>query len=147
MKIKRIEHIAIAVKNLNGMRDILENKLGIAMEYEEYLPKHGTRLAMLPVGETYLELLESDQPGSGTSKRIAEHGEGLWHICLEVDDIDAAMTELRGKGVGFQTEQPILGHGNCRIVFLDPKTTGNLVIELAEMPKDGHGHAPSPASG
>ena len=71
MKIKRIEHIAIAVKNLNGMRDILENKLGIAMEYEEYLPKHGTRLAMLPVGETYLELLESDQPGSGTSKRIA----------------------------------------------------------------------------
>jgi methylmalonyl-CoA/ethylmalonyl-CoA epimerase len=57
-----------------------------------------------------------------------------------VEDIDSAMAELRGKGVGFQTETPMIGHGNCRIVFLDPKSTGDLVIELAEMPKDGaHG--------
>jgi hypothetical protein len=50
------------------------------------------------------------------------------------------MTELRGKGIDFQTEKPMIGHGNCRIVFLDPKSTGNLVIELAEMPKGGtHG--------
>ena len=139
MKIKRIEHIAIAVKNIGAMRDILENKLGIAMEYEEHLPQHATSLAMFPVGETYLELLQSDKPGTGTSKWIAEHGEGLFHICLEVEDIDAAMVELRGKGVGFQTEAPMIGHGNCRIVFLDPKSTGNLVIELAEMPKGAHG--------
>lgn len=139
MKIKRIEHIAIAVKNIEAMRDILETKLGIEMEYEEFLPQHATKLAMFPVGQTYLELLQSDKPTSGTAKWIAERGEGLFHICLEVDDIDAAMAELRGKGVGFQTEQPMIGHGNCRIVFLDPKCTGNLVIELAEQPKDGHG--------
>lgn len=138
MKIKRIEHIAIAVKNIDAMRDILEKKLGIEFEYEEYLPEHGTRLAMFPVGQTYLELLQSDKPGTGTSKWIAERGEGLFHICLEVEDIDAAMDELRGKGVGFQTEKPMIGHGNCRIVFLDPKSTGNLVIELAELPKGGH---------
>lgn len=139
MKIKRIEHIAIAVKNIEAMRDILETKLGIEMEYEEFLPQHATKLAMFPVGQTYLELLQSDKPTSGTAKWIAERGEGLFHICLEVDDIDSAMAELRGKGVGFQTEQPMIGHGNCRIVFLDPKCTGNLVIELAEQPKDGHG--------
>ena len=140
MKIKRIEHVAIAVKSIAAMRDILENKLGIAMEYEEHLPQHSTSLAMFPIGETYLELLQSDEPGTGTSRWIAEHGEGLFHICLEVEDIDGAMTELRGKGVAFQTEKPMIGHGNCRIVFLDPKSTGNLVIELAEMPKDGaHG--------
>ncbi len=144
MKIKRIEHVAVAVKSINAMRDILENKLGIEMEYEEHLPEHSTSLAMFPIGETYLELLQSDKPGTGTSRWIAEHGEGLFHICLEVEDIDGAMSELRAKGVGFQTEKPMIGHGNCRIVFLDPKSTGNLVIELAEMPKhaaDGGKHA------
>lgn len=140
MKIKRIEHVAVAVKSIQAMRDILENKLGIEMEYVEHLPEHSTSLAMFPIGETYLELLQSDKPGTGTSRWIAEHGEGLFHICLEVEDIDGAMTELRGKGIGFQTEKPVIGHGNCRIVFLDPKATGNLVIELAEMPKNGaHG--------
>lgn len=140
MKIKRIEHIAIACKNMQVLKDVFEKKLGIAMEYEEHLPEHATSLAMYPIGETYLELLQSDQPETGTSRWIAERGEGLFHICLEVEDIDAAMSELRGKGVGFQTENPMIGHGNCRIVFLDPKSTGGLVIELAEMPKEPHSH-------
>ena len=138
MKIKRIEHIAIAVRSIEAMRDIFEKKLGIALEYEEHLPQHSTRLAMFPIGETYLELLESDKPDTGTSRWIAEHGEGLFHICLEVEDVDSAMDELRAKGIGFAQEKPMIGHGNCRIVFLDPKTTGNLVIELAELPKDGY---------
>lgn len=141
MKIKRIEHIAIAVNSIKAMRDIFENKLGITMEYEEHLPEHRTSLAMFPIGETYLELLQSDDPSTGTSRWIAEHGEGLFHICLEVEDLDGAIAELRGKGVRFQTDKPMIGHGNCRIIFLDPKSTGNLVVELAEMPKDGGGAA------
>jgi methylmalonyl-CoA/ethylmalonyl-CoA epimerase len=147
MKIKRIEHVAIAVKSIEAMRRIFEEKLDIALEYEEHLPQHSTRLAMFPVGETYLELLESDQPDTATSRWIAEHGEGLFHICLEVEDIDAAMAELRAKGIDFQQEKPMIGHGNCRIVFLDPKSTGNLVIELAELPKEhGHGHGTQSAA-
>jgi methylmalonyl-CoA/ethylmalonyl-CoA epimerase len=138
MKIKRIEHVAVAVKSIEAMRKMFEEKLDIALEYEEHLPQHSTRLATFPVGETYLELLQSDKPDTATSRWIAEHGEGLFHICLEVDDIDAAVAELRAKGIGFQQEKPIIGHGNCRIVFLDPKSTGNLVIELAELPKEGH---------
>lgn len=138
MKIKRIEHIAVAVKSISAMRDILENKIGIEMEYEEQLPEYSTSLAMFPVGETYIELLESDRADTGTSKWIAEHGEGLFHICLEVEDIDAAVEELRGKGMTFLQDEPRLGHGNSRIIFLDPKATGNLFIELAELPKDGH---------
>lgn len=141
MKIKRIEHIAVAVKSIGAMRDILETKLGIEMEYEEHLPAHKTSLAMFPVGETYIELLQSDHPETGTSKWIAEHGEGLFHICLEVEDIDAAVAELRAKGMTFQQPEPIIGHGNCRIIFLDPKVTGDLVIELAEMPEDHHASA------
>ncbi len=140
MKIKRIEHIAVAVKDLRAMRDVLENKLGIAMEYEEHLPNHKTSLAMYPVGETYIELLQSDDKDTATSKWIERNGEGLFHICLEVDDIDQAMAELRAKGMAFKQDEPIIGHGNCRIAFLEESCTGNLLIELAEMPKDGHGH-------
>ncbi len=145
MKIKRIEHIAIACKNMAAIKAVLENKLGIAMEYEEHLPEHATSLAMYPIGETYLELLQSDKPDTGTNRWIAERGEGLFHICLEVEDIDSSMDELRGKGVTFQTETPMIGHGNCRIVFLDPKSTGGLVIELAEQPKGGHHAHPQAA--
>lgn len=141
MKIKRIEHIAVAVKSIAAMRDILENKIGIEMEYEERLPEYSTSLAMFPVGETYIELLESDRADTGTSKWIAEHGEGLFHICLEVEDIDAAVEELRGKGMTFLQDEPRPGHGNSRIIFLDPKATGNLFIELAELPQDHHSHA------
>lgn len=135
MKIKRIEHIAIALKNMDAVKDVFANKLGIAMEYEEHLPAHATTLAMFPVGETYLELLQPDKADSDTGKWIAERGEGLFHICLEVEDIDESMRELRGKGIRFQTQEPLIGHGNCRIVFMDPATTGGLVIELAEQPK------------
>ena len=145
MKIKRIEHIAIACKDMAVLKDVLSNKLGVKMEYEEHLPEHATSLAMFPIGETYLELLQSNKPDTGTNKWIAERGEGLFHICLEVDDIDAAMAELKGKGIAFQTETPRIGHGNCRIVFMDPKTTGGIVIELAEQPKGGHAHAPQAA--
>ncbi len=140
MKIKRIEHIAIAVKNMAPLKELLEGKLGIAMEYEENLPQYNTKLQMYPVGQTYLELLESDKPDTATNKWIAERGEGLFHICLEVEDIDAAVAELRAKGMAFQQPEPMLGHGNSRIIFLDPKSTGGLVIELAQLPPDGHGH-------
>ncbi|MGE0699914.1 MAG: VOC family protein [Hyphomicrobiaceae bacterium] len=140
MKIKRIEHIAIALKSMNAVKDVLENKLGIAMEYDEHLPAHRTTLAMYPIGETYLELLQSDNPDGQVNQWIKERGEGLFHICLEVEDIDASIAELKEKGIRFTSDVRI-GHGNSRIVFMDPATTGGLVIELAELPKDAHhGH-------
>jgi methylmalonyl-CoA/ethylmalonyl-CoA epimerase len=146
MKIKRIEHIAIALRNMDAVKSVLSDKLGVAMEYEETLPAYGTKLAMYPIGETYLELLQSENPNGLVNRWIAERGEGLFHICLEVEDIDAAMAELRGKGMRFQQEQPREGHGGSRIAFLDPACTEGLVIELAELPKDGHnGHGQAAA--
>ena len=134
MKVKRVEHIAIAVKSMARMREVMEEKLGLRLEYEEHLPQYRTRLAMYPVGETYLELLESDSPKSETSQWIADHGEGLFHICLEVEHIDDALAELKQKGVALIDEQPRIGHANSRIAFLDPKSTGNVLIELVELP-------------
>ena len=137
MKIKRIEHIAIAVENVDGMAAMLRDKLGIEVEYAEDLGGHATRLAMLPVGESYIELLQGLSPSSKTAQWVAEKGQSLYHICFEVEDIDQALAELKAKGTPLLNDTPVLGHGNCRIAFIDPKATGNILFELAEMPRDG----------
>jgi methylmalonyl-CoA/ethylmalonyl-CoA epimerase len=131
MKIKRVEHIAIAVDSLKQSMDLLRDTFGIDVEYEEQIGQ--TRLAMLPVGETYLELLEGQGPESGVSKWIKEKGTGLFHICFEVEDIDSALAELKAKGVKLRDETPRIGHGGARIAFIDPASTGNVLIELAEL--------------
>jgi methylmalonyl-CoA epimerase len=138
MKIKRVEHIGIAVDDFAGMLRLFRDDLGLDLEYVEELTALQTRLAMLPAGETYIELLEGTSPESLTSRWIAEKGRGLWHICFEVDDIDSAMQELRAKGVKLQNDEPLIGHGNSRICFLDPAASGNVLIELAQLAHDAH---------
>ena len=135
MKIKRIEHIAIAVDSLKESIDLFRNTFGVPLEYEEQIGQ--TRLAMMPVGQTYVELLEGQGPESGVTTWIREKGTGLFHICFEVEDIDGALAELKAKGVKLQDETPRIGHGGSRIAFLDPSSTGNVLIELAELPA-GH---------
>lgn len=134
MKIKRIEHIAVALNDMSEAKGVLETVFGLEKEYEEELAT--SRLAMYPVGETYIELLEGKTPESIPSKWIAERGEGFFHICFEVEDIDAALDELRGKGVKLLNEKAKIGHGGWRIAFIDPVSTGNLLIELAEAPEN-----------
>lgn len=136
MKIKRIEHVAVSVKNMEATMALLERIFDLKLEYTQ--EGQTARLAMYPIGETYVELVEGK---SGLPAQwFAEKGEGLFHLCFEVDDIDAALDELRGKGVKLLTEQPKIGHGGCRIAFIDPASTGNILIELAEMPAGGHAH-------
>jgi methylmalonyl-CoA/ethylmalonyl-CoA epimerase len=139
MKIKRVEHIAVAVHSLSQSIDFLRDTFGLPLEYEEQIGQ--TRLAMLPVGQTYIELLEGQGPESGVTKWINEKGTGLVHICFEVDDIDGALAELKAKGVKLRDETPRIGHGGARIAFLDPASTGNVLIELAELDADHSAHA------
>jgi methylmalonyl-CoA/ethylmalonyl-CoA epimerase len=136
MRIKRVEHIAVAVDSLRQSIDLLRNTFGLPLAYEEQIGQ--TRLAMLPVGESYIELLEGQGPESGVTKWINEKGTGLFHICFEVEDIDGALAELKEKGVKLRDETPRIGHGGARIAFIDPSATGNVLIELAELPA-GHG--------
>ena len=136
MKIKRVEHIAIAVDSIADSAGMLHDLFGIDVEYEEQRPT--TRLAMLPIGETYLELLQSNSPDSGVTQWINAKGTGLFHICFEVEDIDSCLAELKQKGVKLRDETPRIGHGGSRIAFIDPAATGNVLIELAELPAGGH---------
>jgi methylmalonyl-CoA/ethylmalonyl-CoA epimerase len=135
MKIKRVEHIAIAVDSIQQSLGLMRDAFGLELEYEEQIGD--TKLAMLPVGESYIELLESAGPASGVNKWISEKGTGLYHICFEVEDIESAIAELKAKNVKLETETWRNGHGGSKIVFLHPSATGNCVIELAELPA-GH---------
>lgn len=136
MRIKRIEHVAIAVKDLDAARDTFAT-LGIPCDHEETMPENGIRLAMLPIGESALELLEPKTEDSRTAAWIRERGEGLYHICLEVDDIAAALDELRAKGIKLRDEVPRTGHGGHKIAFLEPESTAGILVELVEM-VEGH---------
>ena len=111
MKIKRVEHVAIAVQNMAESMKMLEDTFGFEMELEETIGT--TNLAMYPVGETYIELLETANPDSAVGKWLAEKGQSLFHLCFEVDDIEAALDELRGKGVKLLDETPRSGHGGA----------------------------------
>ena len=132
MKIKRIEHIAIACTQMHKTMAVFENVFGLKMDYEEDLPS--AKLSMYPVGETYLEFLEGKSEDSGIRKWIAEKGESIFHICFEVEDIDGALAELRAKGVKLLDDTPRIGHGGSRIAFINPESTGNILVELAELP-------------
>lgn len=138
MKIKRVEHIAIAVDSIAESAGMLRDTFGIEVEYQEERPT--ARLAMLPIGETYLELLQSNNPDSAVTRWIDAKGTGLFHICFEVEDIDAALAELKQKGVNLRDETPRPGHGGSRIAFIDPAATGNVLIELAELPAGQPAH-------
>ena len=131
MKIKRVEHIAIAVDQMQQSLDMMRDTFGLELEYQEQIGQ--TRLAMLPVGQSYIELLEGQGPESGVTKWIAENGTGLFHICFEVADIEAAIAELKAKKVKLQSDTWRTGHAGSKIIFLDPSATGNVVIELAEL--------------
>ena len=130
MKVKRVEHIAIAVDSLKESIDLLGRTFGLPLEYEEQIGQ--TRLAMLPVGETYIELLEGQGPDSGVTKWIGEKGTGLFHICFEVEDIESVLAELKARGALLIDERPRPGAGGHLVAFVHPKSTHGVLVELKQ---------------
>ena len=133
MKVKRIEHVAIAVSDVENMTAVLRDVLGLKLDYIEDLQM--ARVAMFPLGESAIELVQGLRPEARSTRWVTEKGQSLFHICLEVEDIDSALDELRGKGIKLLNDVPIVGHGQCRIAFIDPSCTGNILFELAELPR------------
>ena len=138
MKIKRIEHVGVVVKDTAASRRLWEDCFGIKLEAEE--ANAIRKLALYPVGESMVELIAGTTPDSKHARMVAEGKGGLNHICFEVEDIDAALAELKAKGIPLIDEVPRVGHAGCRIAFIDPSATENCLIELAELPAQGsHG--------
>ena len=132
--IKKIDHIAIIVRSIEEALQVYEGALGLELTEVEEVPEQAVRVAFLPVGESKLELVEPLTTDSGVAKFLEKRGEGMHHICLEVDDIEAALQDLAAQGVRLIDEQPRQGaHG--RVAFLHPKSAHGVLIELIEKPR------------
>ena len=132
--IKKIDHIAIVVRSIEEALPTYEGALGLELTEVEEMPEQAVKIAFLPVGESEIELVEPLTTDSGVARFLEKRGEGLHHICLEVEDIEAALQDLAAKGVRLIDEQPRQGaHG--RVAFLHPKSAHGVLIELIEKPR------------
>ena len=131
MKILKIDHIGIAVKNLSESSKLYE-LLGIKSTGTEEVADQKVKVAFFPVGDSEVELLESTAPDGPIARYIEKNGEGMQHLALRVDDLDAALAELKEKGVRLIDEKPRYGAGGARIAFVHPKSTGGILLELSE---------------
>jgi methylmalonyl-CoA epimerase len=129
--IKKIDHIAIVVRSIEEALQAYQGALGLELTEVEEVPEQAVRVAFLPVGESEIELVEPITTDSGTAKFLEKRGEGMHHICLEVDDIEATLQDLAAKGIQLIDEQPRQGaHG--RVAFLHPRSAHGVLIELVE---------------
>lgn len=126
-----IDHLGIAVKSLSAAKSIYET-LGLTASDEEVVEGEQVRVAMLPVGESRLELLEATSESSAVAKFIAKRGEGLHHVCLRVPDLNAIVERLKQDGVRLVSNEIKVGAGGHRYVFVHPSSAGGVLLELVE---------------
>jgi methylmalonyl-CoA/ethylmalonyl-CoA epimerase len=129
-KVLRIDHLGIAVPRLDEAASAWE-ALGFHVEARHDVPTEKVRTAFLPVGESHLELLEPTDPTSVIA-RFLETRKGLHHVCVEVDDIQAALDALKARGVALLDETPRVGAGGCKVAFVHPRSAAGVLLELKE---------------
>lgn len=128
----RIDHIAIAVSSMDDALETFRTLWGLAPERTEEVASDKITEAMLPVGESYLQLLEPTDDTSTVAKFIERRGQGLHHIAVRVDDIEATLEHLKTQGARLLDEEPRIGGGGHRVAFVHPKATHGILIELVE---------------
>ncbi|HPE88382.1 MAG TPA: methylmalonyl-CoA epimerase [Spirochaetia bacterium] len=128
----KVDHIGIAVSNLEETLKVYTDLLGMELHGTETVEEQKVKTAFLPVGDSEIELLESTAPDGPIAKFIEARGQGIQHIAFKVDDIEAALAELKAKGVRLIDEKPRYGAGGARIAFLHPKATNGVLIELCQ---------------
>jgi len=130
--IKKVDHIAIAVRNLEEALHLYDKVFGIKPNKIKVIPEQGVKAALLPVGESCeIELLEPIDAQGGVAKFLENHGEGIHHICLEVDNIDDELSRLANEGVQLIDKKGRPGLAG-KVGFLHPKATKGVLIELAQ---------------
>lgn len=130
--IKKIEHLGIAVKNLDESNKLFAKLLGTKHYKVEEVVSEGVRTSFFMVGETKIELLEATKPESPIAKFIEKKGEGIHHMAYDVEDIETEIERLKDEGFQVINPKPKDGADNKRIVFLHPKTTNGVLVELCE---------------
>jgi len=131
-KIKKVNHIAIVVENIDEALDFWRDQLGLELDHIEDVPSQASKVAFMPVGEGEIELVQPTDMGTGLGKYLEKRGEGMHHICIEVEDIDATLDDLKSKGVRLIDEEPHDLPGR-RMAFIHPKAANGVLIELYEL--------------
>jgi len=134
MKIIGIEHIGIAVNDLNTSSSFWENILNIVHTHTEDVESEGVSTKIFDTGKGKIELLDSLDKNSPIHKFLQKRGPGIHHICLEVDNINEAISELKNSKIDILNDSPSIGAEGYKIVFIHPRSTGGVLVELAEKP-------------
>lgn len=132
MTIKRINHIAIVVPDIDEALAFWRDALGLDLSHMEEVAGQESLVAFLPTGESEVELVEPTTDTSGLARYLAKRGPGMHHICFEVEDIASVLARLKEKGVQLINEEPTTGAGGKKVAFIHPKSTGGVLVELYE---------------
>jgi methylmalonyl-CoA epimerase len=128
---KKISHIGIAVGNMNDAIKLYSDVLGLKVTGIETIEEQKVKSAMIPIGESRIELMESTDPEGPVGKFIAKRGEGIHHISLEVDDIDKMLAKLSKAGIELIDKKPRVGADGKKIAFVHPKSMHGVLLELS----------------
>lgn len=131
-KVLKVDHIGIAVKNLEESKKFYTEILGMPALGEEVVEQQKVKVCFIPSGDSEVELLESTSPDGPIAKFIEKNGEGIQHIALRVDNIENALADLKAKGVRLIDETPRYGAGGASIAFIHPKATGGILLEISQ---------------
>jgi len=131
-EIKKINHVAILVKDIEAALKFWRDDLGLPLDHVEDVPSQASKVAFMPVGEGEVELVEPTDPDSGLAKLLEKRGEGMHHLCMEVDDIEMMLSDLKQKGVRLINEEPIALAGR-KMAFIHPKSASGVLVELYEV--------------
>ena len=132
MKILKIDHLGIAVNSIEEGKSFWTDVLGLDFHGSETVAEQKVTTAFFPVGESEVELLESTAPDGPIAKYIDKKGQGIQHIAFRVENIEAALAELKEKGIQLIDQKPRIGAGGAKIAFLHPKATSGVLVELCE---------------
>jgi methylmalonyl-CoA/ethylmalonyl-CoA epimerase len=133
----RIDHIGVAVEDLDAAIALYEERLGMPVQHRETVEEQGIEAVLLGVGDSHVELLRPLGPDTAVGRFLQRSGPGLHHVAYGTDDIEAALEAVRGAGLELIDEQPRVGIRGSRVAFLHPKSTGGVLTELVEAP-EGH---------
>lgn len=132
--IKRIDHIAVVVDNLEAALAFWREALGMELDHTLDVSNENAIVAFLPVGDSEIELVKPTLADSGLGRYLEKRGPGMHHICLEVDDIEGVLTHLKEKGIEIINETPRLAANGKKYAFVHPKSAFGVMIELYEVP-------------
>jgi methylmalonyl-CoA/ethylmalonyl-CoA epimerase len=132
--IRKIDHLGIAVRSIEEALPLWRDALGLNHSGSETVAEQGVHTAFLDVGETRLELLEPTEPDTPVGRFLDKRGPGFHHVCLLVDDLEAALAELKQQGMRLVDEKPRDGAGGSKVAFVHPSSTGGLLLELKQRP-------------